>query len=217
MRVVVILVRNNQALEIFTRRRGGLYDGFEVWMVGVFKGRRTVLDHFITHEHLERRLCYARAGDLVWNDTDESKLPPHLTSRAATAEESNREGKFLEQDRVAYYFNALTWIDADRKVLNAVKQTILGRWSDGLATISFSPEHRLCVLCPAGRSHPLFVAAHEHQADWWSFRSWMLVMLNVEKGRGERVGVLRCDATDLHIFSGHSDTLVHVFHRDSTV
>jgi len=75
MRTASFTLRQNQTFEIFTKRRGEMYAGFEVWMVGLVKGERMVLDHFITHEFFERRFCYARAADLVWTDARESDIP----------------------------------------------------------------------------------------------------------------------------------------------
>jgi len=215
MRTVGIPVHNNQTLDVFTRRRGGLYDGFEVWMVGIVKSERVILDHFITQEHMERRLAYARPGDLAWVDTELSALPSQKTRAAQEAEETIKRGKFLDLASLIYYFNAVYWLSPDRKMCNAAKRAILGRWTDGVATITFEPESRLQISCPAAASHPLYSAAYDHQADWWSFAPWMLHMLNDKKKSGERTSVFRCDERELHILSRKRDTLVHVFHRDS--
>src|SRR5205085_1742994 len=110
MRTVGIPVHNNQTLDVFTRRRGWLYDGFEVWMVGIVKSERVILDHFITQEHLERRLAYARPGDLAWVDTELSALPSQKTRAAQEAEETIKRGKFLDLASLIYYFNAVYWL-----------------------------------------------------------------------------------------------------------
>jgi hypothetical protein len=216
MRKVEIIVHNNQALELFTKRRGTIYEGFEVWMVGMIKGQRTVLSHFITNEHFERRLVYAQAGDLIWRDAQETEIPKGKTKIAEEEEKIIERGKFLDMERVGYYFNGISSIPIDRKAWNLAKSAIIGKWTDGVATIAFHPESNLTVVCPPAAAHPLYIAAHDNQADWWNFSSWMLFLMNDEKKRGERTGVWRCDENELHIFSHQRDRLVHVLKRVHT-
>jgi hypothetical protein len=79
-------VHNNQSLEIFKRRRDDI-NCYEVWMVGIIKGQRTDLDHFITSENYERFLRYAKTGDVSWKDADDTDIPSHKTEVAQENEE----------------------------------------------------------------------------------------------------------------------------------
>jgi len=214
MRTVAIPVHNNQKVEVFSQRRGdGQFDGFEVWMVGVSKGERMILDHLLTQEHLERRVCYARAGDLVWTEAQPSSLPIHKHRAAQQSDEVVKRGTFLDLASPIHYFNAINLISPDRKTSKVAAKALLGRWTDGIATITFEPGFRLLIGCPEAGSHPLYNVAHCIQADWWSFGQWDLMMLNEKEKRGERVQVFRCDERELHIVTTRRDVLVHVFHR----
>jgi len=213
MRTVTFTVRQNQTLEVFSQRRGEIYAGFEVWMVGLIKGERMVLDHFITHECLERRLCYAKAGDLLWRDASESDIPKRKHKLAEQAEEIIARGSFLDLDRIGYYFNSINCLPLDRKIWNVAKKAILGTWADGIVTITIAPESRLTISCPPAASHPLYTAAHDNHADKWGLGSWSFGMMNSATYHGEWVRVLRCDEQELHISSSQRDQLAYVFHK----
>lgn len=183
-------------------------------MVGRVKGQRVVLSHFITREHLEGCLLYAQAGDLVRGDAQNSQIPSQKTKVVMEEEEVINRGRFLDLGRVGYYFNCLTWLPLDRKTWNGAKRALLGRWTDGVATITFCPESRVTVLCPPAGSHPLYIASHENHVDRWEATSWMVYLMNEARQRGERLGIYRCDEHELHVSSKQRDRLVHVFHRD---
>ncbi len=213
MRTVSFTLRQNQTFEIFSKRRGEIYAFFEVWMVGLVKGERTVLDHFITHEFLERRFCYAKAGDLVWTDARESDIPNRKHKVAEQAKEVIARNCFIDLESIGHYFNSINCLPLERKVWNVAKKAILGCWTDGIATMTISPESKLSISCPPAASHSLYTAAYDYQADWWGFGSWSFSMMNSGSRRGEWIRVLRCDEHEFHISSGQRDQLAYVFHR----
>ena len=217
MRTVCIPVRNNQQLEIFTQP---LKDGYELWTVGAVAGRRTVLTHYLTHDNLEARLEYAESHDLVWCDASPSAIPKEKHAAAIEWEKSIKRGTFVDNDKkqqqsVSSHLDVINLLSLDRKVWNAAKKAILGRWTDGIATVVFQPDSQLDWSCPLGERHPvnLGVLIHRHKPDWWNFAGWQLPLMNNEHKCGVRLGVLRVDEDELHVFSIHQDRLAHVFRR----
>lgn len=95
MRTTTITVYNNQRVEVFVEKTE---DGFEMWLVGLIKGRRIVISHYLTHDDLEAHLEYALPGDLVWREAMRSKLPEDKHQIAIEEEETIADGTFWDYD-----------------------------------------------------------------------------------------------------------------------
>lgn len=218
MRFIALPVHNNQTLEIFVGPRGKRCEGFEVWLVGSIKGQRTVFDHFLTLENVEKQLSYAQNGDLAWQDAKESDIPCRKSEVAQESEDVMARGVFLDETYL-YCYLAISQLPIDRKAWNAAQKSIIGRWTDGVATLFFESEAKFEFSCPpsAVPSRMLYTAAHHDQADGWTFSQWRLFLMNNAQKHGLKIGVWRCDERELHIFSGRSDVLVHRFHRVQAV
>jgi hypothetical protein len=213
MRATSIPIFNDKLLEVFTRQRDTIYDGFEVWMVSDIGGKQTLLNHFLTHNGLEASLSYSAAGDLVWRDAQESDIPNEKTKLAEEAEIYFKKGTFWDLDDLGHHFNCTSSIPKERKALNAAKKAFIGTWTDGVATVTFGSDSKLTIQCPDAPSHPLHYLASSHHADWWNFAHWMLWLMNDAKKSGERMKVWRCDEHELHLVSKQRDKLAHVFRR----
>ncbi len=214
VRTANITVRNNQVLEMFTEPHES---GFEFWLVAVIKGQRTVLSHHLTRDDLERRFCYARPADVVWRDASASELP-HQKHRSAVEEEKTiARSTFWELHRLADYVSVINVLPNDRKTLDAARKAILGKWTDGVASLSFGPDHRLHWSCALGQPHPLNMGSRTvgQEPDWWSFEAWQLHLMNSERKCGQRIGILHVDDRELHVYSTQPDRLAHVLHRTS--
>ena len=217
MRTTVITVHNNQTLEVFVEKRK---DGFELWMVGPMKANdRAVLDHHLTHDDLEARLAYAKPGDLIWRDAAASEIPKEKHQNAIEGEITIQQGTFWDFEKlhqsVGGHFGAMALLPMDRKESNASKKLLLGRWTDGVATLSMEPNHKLQWSC-TDRRHPLNVGeqVHKHAPDWWNFAMWRVFLMNEKHKCGTHVGVLRVDERELHIEGvGGLHRLATVFHR----
>lgn len=213
MRTTTISVHNNQAIEVFTQRKE---EGFELWMVGTIKGNRMVLDHHLTHDDLENRLRYQQPNDLEWREAVQSEIPSLKHSNAEEMEETINRGKFIDNESVVaqFGFGSIDLLPNDRKTLNAAKKAILGQWTDGQVKIVFNSESKLTLhgLC---RDHLLNRVRNPNDPvrDWWSFASWQLWFMNAEQKIGQRIGVLRLDQEELHVFNDKPDCLAHVFRR----
>ena len=85
MKTVTITVHNNKNLELFVEKHE---DWFEVWIVGPIRKRRTLPDHHLTHDDLERHLEYAKPGDLVWCHAGKAAIPAEKHRNAIEAEET---------------------------------------------------------------------------------------------------------------------------------
>ena len=219
MRTFSILVRSNQKFEIFVEK---INRGFEIWQVGPIKGHRTVLDHYLTHDDLEAHLEYLHAGDLAWADAARSQIPNEKHLSAIQMEESIKRGTFIDQKTewnkpLAYHFaSPVNLIPINRKEWNIAKKAMLGRWTDGVATVDFEPDAKLKWSCPTDKPHPFNsgTRGHGYIPDWWSFASWQLHLMNDEYKIGMRIGVLRVDDHELHVWSeSHPHRLAHIFRR----
>ena len=181
MRTVAITVHNNRKLELFVE---GRKEGFEVWIVGPVRRRRTLLDHRLTHDDLETRLQYAEAGDLVWRDGAEAEIPVKKHRNAIETEGTIERGTFWDYDNplldeteamareaiglpkytgpsrrnVANHLGAIVLLseDTDEAERTTLEDAILGRWTDGVVTMCFERGHKLQWSC-AERQHPLNV------------------------------------------------------------
>ncbi len=238
MRTVAISVRNNKTLELFVEKRG---NGFEVWVVGLVQKQRTLLDHRLTHDDLERRLEYAKVGDLIWRDAGEAEIPAEKHRNAIEAEATIKRGTFWDYDdpqldemealarqasalpassvpshrSVANHLNSIALLSENKAEWNAAKQAILGQWTDGVVTMKLEPDHRLLWSC-ADRQHPLNVGerVNAHAPNWWNFAMWRLHLMNNEYKCGTHVGVLNVGDNELHVFeNGHPHRIAHVFER----
>ena len=222
MRTFSITIHNNLNLEVFVEK---LKNGFEVWKVGAVKGRRVILDHYVTHDDLEAKLDYANCGDLVWTDASISELPSDKHLSAIQMEQTIKQGIFidfekgLKQPLIHHFGNIVNLFPVDRKVFNAAKKAILGRWVDSTASVDFKPDAKLNLVCPTDMPHPFNsgVRTHGFYPDWWNFAGWQLSLFNNEHKNGMRIGVIRVDDQELHVWNeSHSHKLVHVFYRAKT-
>ncbi len=217
MRTTAITVHNNQTLEVFVEKRK---DGFELWMVGPMKANdRAVLDHHLTHDDLEARLVYAKPGDLIWRDAAASEIPTEKHQNAIEGEKTIQQGTFWDFEKlhqsVGGHFGAIALLPTDRKESNAAKKLLLGRWTDGVATLNIEPNNKLGWSC-TDLNHPLNVGEKidGHAPDWWNFAMWRVALMNDEHKCGTHVGVLRVDERELHIEGvGGLHRLATVFHR----
>ena len=219
MRTVALTVHNNQKLEIFTQ---ALKDGFELWTAGMVAGRRIILTHYLTHDDLEARLEYASPHDLVWKEAAPSALPEAKHAAAFEWEASIKRGAFVDsnikqQHSVSSHLDVINLLPLDRKVWNFAKKAILGRWTDGVATVVFEPDSKLQWSCPLDCQHPLNIGAliHKVEPNWWNFASWQLPLMNHEHKKGIRLGVLRVDDGELHVLSIHQDRLAYILRRSA--
>lgn len=236
MRTAAITVHNTEKLEIFVEKRKR---HFEVWLAGSLNGRRTLLDHRLTHDDLEAHLEYARPGDLVWRDATSSEIPGEKHRNAIEMEATIKEGTFWDYDdprldemeaearqasglppwsgshrSVARHLDSVSFLITNKEAINAAKKSLLGQWTDGVLTLDIKPDHKLGWSC-TDLQHPLNVAeqVQNHRPDWWNFAMWNLALMNNEHKCGTRIGVLRVDAQELHIYSGHPHRIAHVFKR----
>lgn len=215
MRASEIILHNNQTLEVFTQPHD---DGFELWKISTIKGKRTVLDHYLTHDDLERRFAYVEPGDIVWRDANPNEIPGEKHASARETEKSIERGTFWDLQSIAGHVGAIDLVPLDRKAFSAATKAILGEWTDGAVTLTLEPESRLKFSCLLEARHPLNMGSQMHgqKPDWWGFAYWQLSLLNYEKRSGQRTGVLRVDNKELHIYSEQPDRLAHVLHRVST-
>jgi hypothetical protein len=210
MRAVSIPVYNNHKIELFVER---LKDGFELWCVGVVKGKRILIDHHLTRDDLEARLEYARHEDLIWRDVTRSEIPAEKHERTVQMEETIERKVFW--DGIDSNFASIRSLDKDRKDTVAAKKTILGRWTDGVLTFSVEPNNKLQWSCS---DHQHWLDRGRNPApDWWNFSSlWelhLMANMNTPKACGTHVSVLHVDEKELHIKRGPVYRIVHVFHR----
>jgi hypothetical protein len=138
MKKVAITVHNDKQLELLLEKRK---NGFEVWIVGPVQKRRVVLDHHLTHDDLETRLEYAKAGDLLWREAKDSQIPAEKHQNAIEAEENI--STFWDYEKlhqsVTGHLSSIALLSTDKAESNAAKLAIPGRWTDGIVTVSLEP------------------------------------------------------------------------------
>ena len=219
MRTIAITVHNNQILEVFVKKRK---DDFELWTVGPIKRHRVILDHHLTHDDLEAHLAYVKSGDLIWRAASRSEIPADKHQNAIEMEETIKHGSFWDYEHwpeeagrsVARHLAPIVFLTTDKKEVTAAKKAILGRWTDGVVTLSIEPNNKLKWSC-ADSNHSLNVGEkiHGHPPDWWNFAMWRLALINDKHKCGTHVGVLRVDEHELHLDSSRPHRLAHVFRR----
>jgi len=219
MRTVAIRVHNETHLELFVKR---LRSGFEVWKVGPIGGRRVILDHHLTHDDLEARLYYSKRGDLVWGNAGRFDLPLQKHLAAAQMENSVNRRRFidfetgLKQPLVYHLAGTANLIPTERKAFKAAKELIPGCWSDGTAAVSFKPDGQLDLSFSKDKPHQLASHRQIHRCcpDRWNFKGWQLFLSNQKYNAGMRVGVIRVDESELHIWAESSPHgIANVFYR----
>jgi hypothetical protein len=211
MRTVSIPISNTQRVEVFVEKRE---DFFEVWMVGVVKERRMVLDHHLTHDDLEGQLEYARSGDLIWRDADRSQMPAEKHENAGEMEDTIRRGVFWDGG-AGGHFDSMAFITKDRKALQAAKRAMPGRWTDGTLTFRLEPEHKLDWSC-SDEQYWLNRRA-DPAPDWWDFNQWQFPLMSrmgTTDACGIRTEVIHVGDRELHLRGGHPNRMAHVFRRD---
>ncbi len=215
MRTVAINIHNNQRLELFIEKHK---NELELWMVGLAKGHRTVLDHHVTHDDLEARLEYAQTRDLVWRDAARSEIPTAKHPNAIEMEETIKQGTFWDFEKlnqsVTGHFGAIPLLSMDKAEWNAAKKAIQGRWTDGVVTLDVQSNNKLHWSC-TDLQHPLNVGerVHGHAPCWWNFAMWRLHLMNDRYKCGTHVGVLRVNGQELHLESGHLHRIANVFQK----
>jgi hypothetical protein len=215
MKKTTIRIHHNRNIELFVEKRN---DGFEIWIVGLFQKKRLVLDHHLTHDDLEARLEYANCGDMLWCEAENGEIPDEKHQNAIEAEKNI--ATFWDYEKlhqsVAGHLSAIVLLSTDTAEQKVTEQALLGRWTDGIVTVSFESNNRLQWSC-VDRQHPLNVGerVHGHAPDWWNFGLWEIALLNNDHKCGTRVHVLRVDEQELHFFSNHPHRIAHVFRRVS--
>jgi hypothetical protein len=119
---------------------------------------------------------------------------------------------------VYHFASTVNLIPIDRKAFNVSKKAILGRWTDGTVVVNFKPDAKLEWSCSTNEPNPFNSGArtHGYHPDWWSFVSWQLSLINNEHKAGLRIGVLRVDERELHVWEeNHPNKMAHVFFRDT--
>jgi len=212
MRTVSIAVHNNHTLELFVQKRK---TAFELWQVGIVNGRRILLDHYLTHDDLEAKLSYAEPGDLVWEDTKRSHIPAEKHRNVLQREKMAKRDSFSDFDKIGqkllYHFaGCINMFSIDRKAFNHAKKVILGHWTDGVVAAFFEPEHKIKLSYPMDRPHSL--NASVRMVNWWAFGRWQLHLLDEHK-TGIRIGVLRVDEHELHVYSQIHNRIAHIMYR----
>jgi hypothetical protein len=216
MRTCGISVRGNQTLEIFCSKKT---EGFDVWTVGLVKGVRSILHRLITHDDWEARLHYAKHGDVAWKDASPTDVP---TEKHVVALEQEKlilnRGKFQDSDNLCYDIaNSLNLITTDRKSANVAKKAMLGRWTDGIATVTFGQDSKLELSLQPHQKHPfdLCMRVNGLSPNWWSFVSWTLHLMHTGRDQkcGQRTSVIHVDAHELHVYSNERDRIAHIFQR----
>lgn len=219
MRTVSITVHNNEKFEIFVKRKKS---EFELWNVGPVKGRRRILDHYLTHDDLEAKLEYANSGDLVWRNAKESDLPRGNYFSASKLEAAANARMFLDfktnlaQPLVYHIASSVNLLPLVRKVFISAQKTIMGCWTDGTARVSIKSGSELAFSYLIERPHPLnsHWRMHGYHPDHWNFKGWQLFLWNKEHGTAMRIGVIRVDERELHIWNEqHPHRIAHVFRR----
>lgn len=229
MRTVSIPIYNNQEIELFVEKRK---EGFEVWVVGPIKGHRRVLDHHLTHDDLEAYLEYASPGDLVWRDASSSEIP---TEKNKNTGKQNSFLDFVRREEdilgyssksiddcesslnpyraVTYHLSTICDVTTDRVEDKAVNNLLLGRWTDGIVTLTLEPNHKLEWSCTEP-SDDLKVC--DQSPDWWNYGEWSLALFNSNEHCGTTVKIVYVDKDELHILNKGYQRLVRVFHKDRT-
>jgi hypothetical protein len=219
MRTTAFIVYYNKKFEIFVEKRK---DGFELWAVGPIKGRRTLLDHHLTHDDVEAHLEYAKPGDLVWRDAALSEIPTEKHRSAVEGEQTIQRGAFCDClshpekpfQNVVNHLSALVIIARDRKGAKDAKKALLGQWTDGVATLDIKPNNELELSC-TDLGHPLNIGkgVQSEVSERWEFKEWQLSFLNKKKQWISSLRVLHADEQRLHFQSMHPNRLAHIFRK----
>lgn len=239
MRTVDIIVHRKERLQIFVKKHIGY---FELWVAGPIKGRQMLLDHHLTHDDLEACLEYVRSGDLLWRDAERTEIPTEKHENAVEMEKTIKQRMYLDynspqidemeavarkaeglplllgaHESVVDHLGSIAFLAAGKEEVNAAKQELLGRWTDGVVTIDFERNNKLRWSC-SDLTHHLNVGemVHGYAPNWWNFSMWRLALLNNEHKCGTHVVVLRVDKKELHLLAaGRPQRIAHVFKRVS--
>lgn len=216
MRTVALTVHNVEKLELFVEKRK---NGFEVWIVGPWRGYRTVLDHHLTHDNLEAHLEYSSRKDLIWSASVDSEIPLKKHPNAIETETTITQGTYWDYEKlnlsVASHLSAIALLSADKKEWQEERKAIIGRWTDGVVVLCIEPGGKLLWSC-SDPQHLLNVGerVHGHAPDSWKFAMWEIAIMNKKHKCGTHVAVLRLDQVELHLLlSAHPYRIAHVFRR----
>jgi hypothetical protein len=236
LKSVEIIIHDNRRIELFVARHT---EGYEVWIVGPFRGRRTILDHRLTHDDLQRYLEYARAGDLVWRNASEAELPHEKHKNALATEKTIKLGRFWDYCdpqysemealarrisglpdapssslfSIANHLEVIAWLSEEDGWPPVTVGALLGEWTDGVLTMNFKPGNRLDWLC-TDPQHPLDFGrrVQAFPPNWWNIVGWRLHIMNMEHKSGTNVVILRVDQDQLHVFeTGCPNRIARIF------
>jgi hypothetical protein len=213
LRGAAIQVHNGRTLELFCRTCSG--GQREFWVVGVIKGRRRVINHYFTHDELEKTLAYVVAGDLEWRDAALSEIAKCWADFGLVMGRTLPEGKIVDCERLALHL-PLPYLPVERSALAAARRSLPGQWSDGSVMVTLGARNVLELSRDLPEGHPFAAAARCPSPDWWTFGGWQLWLMNRERKSGVRVAVFRVDETELHVAqssSGDRNAIAHVFQR----
>lgn len=192
---------------------------FEIWTVGSIRGIRQVLDHHLTHDSLEERLCYNRPGDILWREAEKTSIPGRLHANAKEMEGTIKNGKFIDCSSVVDHlgFGSIDLIGADKKVLATAKAAMIGNWTDSEMMIDLYRDHTLLIGGNAPQLHILNVGWHfsDPVRNWWNFEGWRFCTSNKETGMGQVIAVVQVDERELHFYSAKPDQIAHIFTRSA--
>ena len=214
IRAAAIPVHNDRTLELFTRRvRPRTY---ELWCVASVERRRMVIHHYLTRDHLEARLTYARKNDIRWRDATMSEVPRRVSTLGLVMGTTLPPDSIVNHELLVLHL-PVPCLPANAAASAAARRSIVGVWSDGKVQATFGPQDRLRLSHRVPSGHPFRNVAGCPVPDRWGFASWQLSLINAKQQCGLRRSVLRVDHTELHLAQAHNavdpNMVAHVFRR----
>jgi hypothetical protein len=244
MRTVAISVHNNQELEIFVRERKGAFELWAVGPSthgrtvldhylthddlegrlyyqrrGDLVWREASASEILARKHENAIQTEETIKQGVFWDCGSRRLKAiEDTAQQALGGLSHvrsQGSRVRPRPSVAAHLSAIALLRADRNALTAAKNALVGRWTDGVVTLTIEPHNRLRWSCTY-RRHPLNVwqHVHGHAPDRWNFALWRLHLMSREHKCGTHLGVLRVDTDELHLEGDKRDQIAKVLRRE---